>query len=186
MTQMQESSTQSERDRISSITRTLQIIVGMMCMGALIYLGVALMLRLTEGGQGMKLKSPENPTITYVSLIFAGAALVFRLVGVSLMAAGQRRQIAQAIPASEGFSRESISLRAMGLLVPRTIVATAVLEGAALVAVTAFLLEGRLWVVPVAGLMIGAMAAGIPTCDRLQNQLESEIRATEDLRRSPR
>ena len=81
--------------------------------------------------------------------------------------------IERAALANQGVGAGPQSL--VGVFVIRTIVAVALLEGAAFVSVIALMLEHHPWVLGVTGVMLMLMAMQFPSVTRLEHWLESRL-----------
>src|SRR4051812_36302004 len=80
--------------------RTMRVVVGALCAGVLSFAAIAVWVR-TSGGT----PPPPTPLISYVSLAFAGVAVLLALFLPGALAASWRRQVAReggAVPPPPG------------------------------------------------------------------------------------
>lgn len=140
-------------DSITKFALVCKIIAGALIAGVLAFAAVAVVLRLG--------KPPAADGL--VSLIAAGvaaAALVIRQVALGFF--GGRTGESQAVGAAGPLM----------LYQTRLIVGLAVLEGAALFNLIAYLIEGRWWSLAVAAVLVAFMLAAFPTRARLRRWVE--------------
>jgi hypothetical protein len=164
-----------------STARLLQIIVGVMLAGTIAFLVVAIVVQAT--GEGSTDEKPTTPVITYVAVGYAVIALILRgvvpgwLTGqilAKLGAAGAQStdQHRQATLPGSSFHR---------LYVTRTIIGAALVEGAALLATVAYLIEGHILGSIVSVVLALVLAAHLPTKARIDDwisrQREGQLRA---------
>jgi hypothetical protein len=161
--------------------RTLQIIVVALCIGALSFTGIAVLLRMTGNMQG----GNANEILTPMAI--CGAVLAFfaswTLPAIAIKRG--RRNIAKgrySLPQAQGgpLHHSLANLGDAGLLYmvyqTKTIIGAALLEGAAFFNNIAYMLEGNLITLIAALLLVAAVAAMFPTATRIADWIESQLR----------
>jgi len=152
------------------LVRALRIIVGTMAVGTLAFGGVVFALR--SAGRG---PPPDGPILTFLA---AGLALMSLLMWPLLpraVATRGRRQIAKGeflAPRQSGWLAELAATEEGSLLLlyqTCTILGAAALEGAALFACVAYLIEGVPW-----SLVLGVCLAGLMLVFELPSRARAE------------
>jgi hypothetical protein len=137
-------------DSIASRVRAVQIIVIALAMGCFSVVAVMFVLR------GGKAPDPDTSFLTWFGLAFCIAAVFARfVVPQAIVSAGRRRLLTS--------SSEERLEQLLQLFQIRTIVATALLEGAVFLMATAYLIEGHLLALILAAAGSLAVAAHFPT-----------------------
>jgi hypothetical protein len=185
------------RDEIARRVRIPQVIVAALVAGLLTFLAIVLVL-IQQGFAG----APEVATIlTGVAVAMAVAAVLARLTVPPMIVARARRRIAQgtwqvpqAAQAQSAYSQASQEDAARFLeqtgdagrlffvLVSKTIVAAAIVEGAAFFALIAYMLGRSPLALALAILMIAAVAAHFPTRSGVMSWIEGQLRLVEQER----
>ena len=175
---------------MTPIVRTLRIITGAMLAGAVLLCVVALVVRhggLLERDEPV----PGHFVLTYVAVAYVAGALLARFLVPGLIVSSARRKIAQSTwrPPAGGASSDPVSAESLaqtgtaGMLcavfLQRTIIAAAMVEGAVLLALVAYLLEGQVLALVAAGLAFLALAQLIPTTTGARNWLAEQLRRLE-------
>jgi hypothetical protein len=166
---------------LQPVARTLQIIVVALCIGALSFTGIAVLLRMTGNMQG----GSANEILTPIAI--CGAVLAFfaswTLPAIAIKRG--RRNIAKgrySLPQAPGgpLHHSLANLGDAGLLYmvyqTKTIIAAALLEGAAFFNNIAYMLEGNLITLIAALLLVAAVAAMFPSATRIADWIESQLR----------
>ncbi|QDT53623.1 hypothetical protein Pan44_16460 [Caulifigura coniformis] len=139
-------------------TRTIQIVVAALITGVVTFAGF-----LAVSGEFQK--PPRGQTLSYVAVAFGALAAVLHVV---VPAAIERTSLAKQ---GVGAGPEML----MGTLFTRTIVACAILEGAAFFSLVAFQTEHQLWVLGVTAVLLLLMIAQFPTATRIEHWLETRM-----------
>lgn len=172
-------SRESWETEIGKAVRVGQIIVSAVTAGPLVFLAIAVGLRVSQ-----QTLSDQNPSVfTWLSLGFAAAAVLMRMIVPALVFAAARRRIAEntfSPPASQSPFTDLVAQTGdAGLLwmarITKTILAVAILEGAAFFAIIAFMIEGSLLTVVVALLLTFAILLHMPTQDRVACWIDREL-----------
>ena len=152
------------------LVRALRIIVGTMALGTLAFGGVVLALR--AAGRG---PPPDGPILTFLAGGLALMSLMMWQLLPRAVATRGRRQIAKGefvAPRRSGWLAELAATEEGGLLLlyqTCTILGAAALEGAALFACIAYLIEGVSW-----SLVLGVCLAGLMLLVELPTRARAE------------
>ena len=173
------------RSQIAGQVRVLQIIVAAVTMGPVVYLGVVFSIAppLQPAGGGETL-------LTYLACGMAAASVAAWLLIPPLVSARFRRQIAAGTwpPSVQPAGLQGTPLNDAGKLCAayniRTIIAVALLEGAAFFLVTAYQLERNRLALAIAALLIGMILLHMPTRDRVAGWIETQLQRLEDDRQA--
>ena len=134
---------------------TLQVVVGAMTAGATVLLVVAIAVRssfVASFGE-----QSAVPLLSYVALGYAVLALLARAIVPNLVVGGAVRRIA-----TGQVDTEAEITRLKNVFATKTIVAAAMIEGAALLAVIAYLIEGTPLSLVIAPILIVILGAHFP------------------------
>ena len=151
------------QERITSVLRQLQIIVGSLVAGCLFFLVIVLVV-----SSGMA-AAEGLPLISYIAIGFAVMALLARITIPRAMLASGRRKIRR----QGGHAAAADGL--LQLLPTQTIVACAVLEGATFFLLVAYLVEGWLPALIVAVALIVLLGLHMPTRSRAIHWIEDQL-----------
>ncbi len=169
--------------------RTLQIIVAAMVAGCCVFLAVDL---IVANGAG---NAADPPLITYIACAFAAAQVVVRLIvpriaviqGRRKIAAGTSTMMPRIRPAeSEAPLEPDAAAKLAQLLMTRTIIAAAALEGAIFFLLVAFLVEHSPLGLMVAVVLIIALAALFPTRSWADRWIADQMRLLDEQRQLAR
>jgi len=147
----------NENPQITQQLRTLQIIVVALAMGCLTFAVFVI-----YSNQG---KQPIGNTI---SILAAAVAVVMGLLKTILPNTISSIQNTNRSRRQKESESESSPNGAMAKFTTKTIVACAFLEGAAFFNVIAYMLEGNLWSIGIAGVLIAFMLMEFPSENRFQ------------------
>ncbi len=153
-----ETGDRSTRPDVAGQTRVLQIIVGALLMGVVFFAGFVVV-------TGALQQPPGGRVLSYVAVGMGALMAVLHVVIPGV--------IERAALANQGVGANPQSM--VGVYVIRTIVAVALLEGAAFVSVVALMIEHHPWVLGVTGVMLVLMALQIPSRTRVEHWLESRL-----------
>jgi hypothetical protein len=150
---------------LAARVRVLQIIVGAMAIGVATFLIIAVTV--------MNPKEPNKdllPVLTFASLGMLLMGGVGSFILPRLMISGARKKMTE-----EGVSQNGL----LAALQVKTIVACAMLEGAAFMSIIAFIIEGRWWCLAGALLMLLGILYHMPTVARVQSWMDEQTRQIE-------
>jgi hypothetical protein len=174
--------TDEEAAYLRKLARTLQIVVGAMATGVVFFAAIVWTIvpppAVVPAGQ---------PIITYVAAPFGFAAVSAAFFVPGLIQANFRRAIASGKPLATNIANQiPAPLREVGQLgiacQTVLIVRAALLEGAAFIALVAYMLERQTLSLVVAGGLLLVLLGGFPTRAKLEDAIEGERRAIEELR----
>lgn len=177
--------TNEERAFLAQATQTMQIIVGALAAGVVLFFLVTLVVAANGERQ-----VPETPLISYMAIAATPMAILMALIVPGVVMRSHR----EAIVAGNATSQEEAAsvpplpaeeeklLPLMGGYQTALILRTAILEGAAFLCLTAYMLEGQAWVLIGAGLLLLFMLAAMPTRSRVEDAIERERQAANELR----
>ncbi len=156
-------------ERLGPRVRILQIVIGALTMGVVIFLGIAMALR--EGGL-VEFKPVHDPSgIRYLLLGIAGFLLLAGLVVPGLVVSARRRQIA-------GHPKSALAElmdQLLGLFHVKTLVGAALMEAAAFLAIITYLLYGAVAALIAAGVFAALLLLQVPTWGRIERWLEDQM-----------
>jgi hypothetical protein len=164
-----------------STARLLQIIVGVMLVGAVGFLVVAIAVQAT--GEGSTEEEPTTLALTYLAVGYAVLALILRGVAPDLLIGLILAKGSNAGTQSTDQHRQSTLPDSSfhRLYVTRSIICAALVEGAALLATLAYLIDGHILGLIVAAVLVGILAAHLPTKARINDwiarQRERQLQA---------
>lgn len=163
-------------DQLAGQVRTCQIVVAAMVAGCLFFLGIA-------GWKYMQQQAAAEPVLDNNSLILVACAIpliIARFVVPNIMTNAARRRLSD----NHNLTRDELAVGLINVFHIRTVVAAALLEGAAFIAITVFLLFGSMIGVIAAAAIVFALSAVAPTYDRAETWLEEQVRMAEEERGS--
>lgn len=140
-------------DPLVAQVRTMQIIVGAMAMGCVMFAIVVLTILQPQPVNG-------QPMIAYIAAAFGLAGLVAGTVVPRVMAGSQ--------PATAGGYQTSL------------IIGLALYEGAAFFNLVAYMLEGQMYSLAVAVVLIAAIVMSLPTVGGVQDWIDARSRREEE------
>lgn len=171
------------QEELAPVTRQLQIIVGALVAGTVSFLAIVLVMTANKAIERLQ---ADLPIMTFVALAFAASAVLARVIAPRIIVTQGRRKILRGTwqppqgPAAS--ARTAAFLERTGdagklamLLTTRTIVAAAILEGAAFFALVAYMLERSPLSLIVAVALILALILHIPTCSRTVHWIEEQL-----------
>ena len=175
-----------QREYAQTAVRTIQIIVAALAAGVFAFIGVAIFL---VSRKNVKAAVPDPPILTYTSIGMAVAIVVSWLFVPSVVASGMKKAIIDGRSTDWGIVKSMPNAGELGVVVPlaviyqtRTIIAAALLEGAAFFATVAYLIEHQSITLYVAIALAFLILAHIPTISRFESWLDSESTSIEQLR----
>lgn len=177
--------TEEERAFLARATRTMQIIVGSLATGVVMFGAVTLVLA-TQQPKPV----PDTPLLTYMSIVAAPVAILIAFMFPSVLVRSQRRAILAGKPTlnvgSIGGEPLPEAEQNLGPYLAgyqtALIVRSAILEGAAFFCLIAFMLEGQTVSLVAVGVLLLLLLSGVPTRSRVEEAIERERRAVNELR----
>ena len=137
-----------------SVGRTSQIISSALIMGIVMFGGVAFVVAKGAGDQA--------PMLACIGIAFAGMNTVVRFFVPTIIVNAAKPKLIEANDADR-------MVQLAGLYQTKTIIAMAVLEGAALLNLVAYIIDKQFWSYGVVAFLLGVMAISFPS----QGQFES-------------
>jgi hypothetical protein len=169
----------SSEEFARSAVRTLQIIVFALAMGPICFAAVAISNRFQ--------KPPEQDVmIAYLSVGFAAVLMIVRLIVGPIVVARSRKQIAAGtfpfnLPSacSQVPANPVDGDRFLGVFQQKTIIESALLEGAMFMNIFALMSAGHWWSLAVAGVLLAVNVVPFPTYDRVENWVKYQLEIME-------
>jgi hypothetical protein len=161
-------STANEPPDLSRRILTMQIIAGVLAMGAIIFMVIALIILGTGNGP----PPPARPLLTSIGVGFTFVELLVFAIVPGRMVTGGRKGIAQG-KSSYGFATDEVGCLA-GLYQSTMIVGLALLEGVAFFLLIAYLIEGELLSLVIAGFLLALMVLQFPQRSRVESWIEKQ------------
>jgi hypothetical protein len=158
-------------DELTTSVRTLQIVVAAMSFGCVAFLAVVLI----AGGNP---PPSSTPVLSYIAAGFAALQVVVRLLAPGIIVAQGRKKILQETAA--GAPMDAWPSKLTQLMMTKTIVAAAILEGAALFLLIACLVEKSPWVLAIAIALLVGIALNWPTQSSAQAWIDGQLRRLEE------
>jgi hypothetical protein len=147
----------SEPQSVVAQTRVLQIVVGALVMGVTLFGAFVVFTALK--------KPPEGMTLSYIAVGFGALMVVLHVVVPSI--------VERAALANQSVGSGSQAL--VDVYFIRTIIAAALLDGAAFMSLVAVMQEHRPWVLGVTAVLLVLMIMQIPSRTRIEQWLESKM-----------
>jgi hypothetical protein len=174
-----------QRAYLARATLTMQIIVGALAAGVILFGGIVLALRPLQGGAPL-----DGSLLTYMAAGAAFMALVAAMVIPSVLLRSQRQAIVAGtstlVAGSIGGEPLPEAHRELGPLVAVyqtcLIIRSAILEGAAFFALVAYQLEQQPLSLAAAGMLLLFLLAKFPTRSKVEDAIESERTTIAQLR----
>lgn len=180
------------REEVSNQIWHLQLIVGALVMGALMFLGIVLFL-VHFGAAPKGMAGEPQFLLSYLLVAFSLASLGARIFVPPMIVSAARRRIREGIwrpnpsgtvpiAAQEFLERTGDAGRLWYVLLTRTLVAAAILEGVAFFACIAYMLEHSYLSLAIAMTFIAALALHVPTQSGVIHWIEEQLRLLEEER----
>ena len=183
----------SWREKIGPQVLSLQIVVTALTIGPLFFMAIVLFI--VQPGQGPAADGDSLPITTYVALGFAVVAIVLRMIVPRIIESVARKRIADGtwqgqLPTAGQQRAQDAELaeqlgdagKLLGVLMTRTIVAGALLEGSAFFALIAYLIEQSPLILAVAIVLIIGVAFNFRTRSSATHWIEDQLAAVEQVR----
>ena len=181
---------QQSKDPLAGFVRTLQIIVGALVFGVFFFMMIVLFV--------MKAKPEPLDMRAVLSLTAIGfflVSVVARLIIPGLIAGAACKRIASGTwTPQSGVTQAQRSTSAFlktdeGKLVvahqTKTIIGSALLEGAAFFCLLAYMMEGQIYTIALSVALMLAILAGFPTRGGVDSWIERQIRRVKEIRDMP-
>jgi F0F1-type ATP synthase membrane subunit c/vacuolar-type H+-ATPase subunit K len=158
-------------------TRTLQVIVAAICMGVVMFLGIALLVVLSANGaaQANPAAQPLPVSLTLIAAIVVVVGLFAGVIAKWAVTKRAQRQLVADRSASSLGDRKSL----LKLLVTRTIIGAALTEGVALLAIIAYMIEKSPISLGLSVFLLLVIASHFPTRSRVVSWVEREVEGLE-------
>lgn len=177
--------TDEEKALLARVTKTMQIIVGALAAGIVSFFVIVLAITTSNPP-----KPPDTPMLSYMAVVAAAVACVAAMFIPGIVLRSQRQAILNRRPALETDRRggQPVSEAERNLMPyvhgcqTALIIRSAILEGAAFFCLIAYMQEGLNWGVICAFVLLLIILAGMPTRSRVEETIEREQRAVEELR----
>ena len=173
----------SQLGSVDATVRTLQIIAMALAAGVFTF-GLVVFLR---PGGGLKPLDPQA-IISIVMAVISLSLIPSRfIVPAAILRSGRQRIARGSEPvvtrrSAETHMPDSEQAKLLMLLHTTTIVGAALLEGAAFANLTAFMLEGQVYSLVFAALMLLGIVLAIPTRNRVDAWLDAQTRRVQEVR----
>jgi len=150
---------------------TMRIILGALIAGCLAFMAVAVVVR-----QGMQGAPPDLPIMTYLSFAFAVVDTAISFFAPDFFIAAERRKMIHGMPlnAPEASNSSADFVKLIGLYQTRMIISAALIEGCVFFFIIAYLLEGYLYCLFGALVLLGIMATKFPNRDGVERWVEAQ------------
>jgi pilus assembly protein TadC len=156
---------------LATRVRVTQIITMALALGPAAFLAIAIFLR-----AGDATPKPDMPMLTYVAIGVAAMGVVGRFIVPNVVVVSGRQAIArETSDVNKADAPADVASRLYTLFQAKTIVAGALLEGPAFLAVLAYWQEGQLLSLVVAGVLILGMLLGFPVRTAVEHWIEEQL-----------
>lgn len=162
---------------LQSLVSRLQLIIACLIFGGLTFGAIAVTL---QGQMGARIA--DQPILSFIALLMAFSDIAARFILVRLLDA-RARQTHPLLPREIRNEEAAIPPEWLSAYMTRTIISAALFQGCLLFALVAFLLEGEIATLILAGILIPVLLFHIPTAARVrawarsqQEQQEAEAR----------
>lgn len=160
--------------------RQLQIIVGALVTGCVVFLAITQVV----DHQGEALDKGQTPIQTYIAIVYAVMSLAARVVAPGVMVSAGRKRIVGA--GDEDLDESRVRESLMQLLLTKTIVGAAIIEGATFFMLIAHMIEGMPLTLVLAVALIVVLAFHMPTRSGVTHWIEDQLALIDQERKSVR
>ncbi|HEX5470437.1 MAG TPA: hypothetical protein VFW73_01045 [Lacipirellulaceae bacterium] len=175
----------AQHEYIGRVAHTLQVIVGTMAVGVLMFVGMVFFLS-PQNAQGA---AGTMPIITYMAVGMAVAVTVAWIIVPGMVVGRMRQSVIERDVAKWGLVRNIPNIDELEDIAPlaaiyqtRTIIGAAFFEGAAFLATVAYLIERQRLAIYIAIVLILLLVTQIPTVSRLADWIEHELASIQQTR----
>jgi hypothetical protein len=151
-------------DHKAARLRIMRIIHGAMCLGVIVILIVALVLR----GRGGTAPPPDLPIVSYFGIVFAVIQVVLSFVLPNVQDANMRKGMAR------GEGPKDADLPLWGRYQIRLIIRSTLLESAAFLQAIAYIIEGQAFSIALALVLLMLLVLLRPTGDGVETWIQSQ------------
>ena len=146
----------------------MQIICSALMLGVMTFAAMAIFI---NQGQGNAAQPPRNGVIAYVAAGFAAIICVVRIILPPMMVKSGIQELLKARRVEELTRLEFYPIFQIQM-----IVGCALLEGAGLFNVIAYLVEGQTWSLAIVTWLVALIGISIPTVDKVNNWADDRLR----------
>jgi hypothetical protein len=157
------------------VIRTVQIIVAALVQGPIVFAGVAIFQRMNQQPQ-------QDASLAYIAAGFAAMTLVIRsFIGAAVVASHRKRIAAGSWSLNVRGTYSNMPAdatdgdRLLFVFQQKTIIESALVEGAAFFVLVTFLLVGQWWSLAIAGALITVILVPFPTYDRVEDWVRYQL-----------
>jgi hypothetical protein len=175
----------AQREYLGKACLTLQIIVGALAGGVLMFLAIVMFI----GSQNPPAARPNNTIITDAAYRMAATCAVLSFVVPNLLVARTRKSMVAGDISQWGLVQNLPNIEQLGevaalaaLYQTRAIIGAGFCEGPAFMACVAYLTEHERPVLFVAGVLLLLILRFLPTRSRLESWIENELTTNQQLR----
>lgn len=171
----------AQRDQLKPIARTMQIIVGALCLGVLSFLIVVLVI-----GSAKPQDQDSEPFLTYLAVGMAVGAIVVSIFLPSIILRSSPANTANPVVddarlvGANGMASENIG-RFAQLYQTQLIIRCAILEGAAFFCLVGYMIEQQMFGLVAAVVLLLVMLANFPTRSRVESWIDARLIEKEQL-----
>jgi hypothetical protein len=174
-----------QREFVRTVVRTLQIIVGALAFGVVMFMAVVLYMETHNPPAA----APTEHIFSYTALGMAVAVAIAWLIVPGIVAGRMRQSVIDGRSSQWGLVKNMPNAAELGDVDPlagiyqtRTIIGVAMLEGVAFYSVAAYMLGHDRLALYVAIALLVLILSQFPTVSRLESWLESELTNIEQMR----
>jgi hypothetical protein len=168
--------TDQQRDYLGRRTLVMQIIAGALASSVVVFAVVTLVVRQGEPA--------ESAVISYVAIPLTIACLVGSPIVASRIVGIARQSLVQGTlkpPPDAPTGNGDVALLA-GIYQTKLIIAAAMIEGAAFLNLVAYLLDGHVWTLAAAAVLLFILLMQFPTTGRVETWVSDELESLQQLR----
>ncbi|GIW81541.1 MAG: hypothetical protein KatS3mg105_3348 [Gemmatales bacterium] len=157
----------------------MRTILPAVAMGLIIFIGIAVYLRLS----GQFVGKAESSLLTYFAIVVAVAMVGSQFLVPEMLGKSVVRQLARGRPSTPDIAAEYDRPRLLSAYQTRFILSVALLEGAGFLLTISYLVEGSLICIMSAALIALGILAKFPTREGLEQWLSAQEEELEQLRK---
>lgn len=186
-------STLNNAEAVRNITRTSQIIVAALAGGVLVFLAIVLVIETDQPAPAAGQNNPLGlPMLTLIAVVFGVVNVVLSLLVPGVMVGNGLKQLVERPPGDPAPTdpwKEGPTLPSndVGGLLPlfqtQLIIASALVEGSAFLALIAYMMERHPLALGIAAVLVVVLLSRFPTLDRVHGWLDDQSARLAELRR---